>query len=60
MKILSASQLINDEWVPIPECQIKADMPKLLKMHEKAKKSNPTWAYFGGILTIEGRKYQVA
>lgn len=39
--------------------QWEADYPILLERHKKALKSSPTWAFFGGTITIENRTYQV-
>jgi hypothetical protein len=53
MKIINAYDLTAE--------QIQADMPELLKAHEKACRNEPTWAFFGGIITLKnGHKYQVA
>jgi hypothetical protein len=39
--------------------QTRRDWPRLLKEHKKALRTQPTWAFFGGVITIEGREYQV-
>jgi hypothetical protein len=39
--------------------QIKLDWGKLKEAHEKALTSEPTWQFFGGILTVNGHTYQV-
>ncbi len=39
--------------------QQEKDRPELERLHASACKANPTWAFFGGILTIQGREYQV-
>ena len=39
--------------------QIKADWAALLVKHEQAKKEDPTWSLFGGVLTVNGHEYQV-
>lgn len=39
--------------------QLKKDMPKLLQAHGDAMRQDAMWGMFGGILTIEGRNYQV-
>lgn len=59
MTIISAYQEKNGEKVAIDPEQYHADYRKLEKMHEEAKKKTPTWAFFGGVLTIEDRVYQV-
>jgi len=41
-----------------PEQQ-KADYKQLLAAHKRAMKEEPTWSWFGGVITINGRKYQV-
>lgn len=39
--------------------QLVADWPRLLEQHREALRTQPTWAFFGGVITIEGREYQV-
>lgn len=51
MKVLSVPNVS-------PE-QIQADYPKLKEIHAKAMKSDPLWEFFGGVLSIDGREYQV-
>ncbi len=41
------------------EEQIKQDYPELLRQHEKALKEELTWDMFGGVITVNGRRYQV-
>jgi hypothetical protein len=41
-----------------PEEQ-KKDYKALLAAHKRAMKEEPTWSWFGGVLTINGRRYQV-
>jgi len=42
------------------EEQQKEDMPELIKMHTKARKTEIMWEFFGGTLTLpNGNKYQV-
>jgi hypothetical protein len=41
-----------------PEQQ-KMDRKDLIEANKKASKSSPTWDFFGGVLTVNGRKYQV-
>lgn len=48
-----------DEKQAVPAEVIKADLPKLQAAHDRAKREDPTWEFFGGILTIDQRKYQV-
>ena len=57
MKIVSAYDLNGHKELNAE--QIQADMPELLKAHEKALNSEPTWAFFGGVLTINRHEYQV-
>jgi hypothetical protein len=41
--------------------QLKEDMPELLVLHERAKKTEMMWEFFGGVITLNnGNKYQVA
>lgn len=42
------------------EEQTEADLPELRRQHADALDRHPTWAMFGGVITIEGRQYQVA
>jgi len=46
-------------WTKATEEQIKHDYPELLKQHEKALKEELTWDMFGGVITVNGRRYQV-
>jgi hypothetical protein len=39
--------------------QIEEDMEQLLAAHEAALTSEPTWTFFGGVLTVNGHEYQV-
>lgn len=42
-----------------PEQQ-KQDMKRLQNLHKSAmKEKGGTWGFFGGVITIENRKYQV-
>lgn len=41
-----------------PEEQ-KKDYKKLLAAHKQAMKEDLTWDMFGGVITIDGRRYQV-
>ncbi len=54
---------ILDAWEkdhkPVKPEQVKADLPRLQAEHDKACKQDPTWQFFGGILTVEQRQYQV-
>ena len=56
MTIISAIQ--NNSAVS-PE-QIQKDMPELVRLHEDALKQEPLWEFFGGVITIDSRVYQVA
>jgi hypothetical protein len=41
--------------------QREDDMPELLILHERAKKTEVMWQFFGGVITLNnGNKYQVA
>jgi hypothetical protein len=35
------------------------DGPELERLHADAMRNSPTWAMFGGTLTVDGRDYQV-
>lgn len=39
--------------------QTKKDLPAIQQAHNEELKINPTWRFFGGIITIENRDYQV-
>jgi len=39
--------------------QIARDWPALKAKHDEAMAKDPTWPAFGGVLTVEGREYQV-
>lgn len=41
------------------EEQARADYAKLQELHAKALLDEPTWSLFGGVLTVDGRTYQV-
>jgi hypothetical protein len=42
------------------EEQQKEDMPELIRLNAKAKKTEMMWEFFGGTLTLpNGNKYQV-
>ena len=60
MKILSATVETDDGHEQLSREQIEADTPEIQRRHEQAMRSDPTWPAFGGIIRIEGRKYQVA
>ena len=47
-------------WTDATEEQMKQDYAALLKAHKKALKEELTWDMFGGMITINGRRYQVA
>ena len=47
-------------WTDATEEQMKQDYDALLKAHKKALKEELTWDVFGGMITINGRRYQVA
>jgi hypothetical protein len=57
MKIIAAYDRNHED---LTKEQIEADMPELVKKHEEALASEPTWKFFGGIITINGHEYQVA
>jgi hypothetical protein len=39
--------------------QAEQDYPSLLKAHKEALKEELTWDMFGGVITVNGRRYQV-
>jgi len=41
------------------EEQVKQDYKALLAAHKRAMREELTWDMFGGILTVNGRRYQV-
>jgi len=41
------------------EEQVKQDYKALLAAHKRAIREELTWDMFGGILTVNGRRYQV-
>ena len=52
-----AVQVINTNCT---KQQQEEDLPELEKLHAEAMKEEPTWAFFGGVLTVSnGNKYQV-
>lgn len=50
VKIISTSQTAE---------QTQKDLPAIQKAHDEAMKAEPTWRFFGGVITIENRQYQV-
>jgi len=46
-------------WTNATEEQANQDYKKLLAAHKKAMKEELTWDVFGGMITINGHKYQV-
>ena len=57
MKIIAAWDFVTKEI--LTDSIIKKDLQYLRKKHIKALKSEPTWSFFGGVLTISNRRYQV-
>lgn len=47
-------------WTNATKAQLERDMPRLLAMHKQALKEDPTWPFFGGILSIGAHRYQIA
>jgi hypothetical protein len=56
MTILSAKDKCSR---PLSAAQIEKDRAKLEEQHERALKEDATWSMFGGVITIQGRSYQV-
>jgi hypothetical protein len=56
MRILDAWE---QDHKPVSAAVIKADWERLQTEYDKALKADPTWQFFGGILTIDQRRYQV-
>lgn len=46
-------------WTNATDEQVKQDHKQLLAAHKKALKEELTWDMFGGMITINGHKYQV-
>lgn len=46
-------------WTNATEDELKKDHAQLLRAHKRATKEELTWSAFGGIITVNGRKYQV-
>jgi hypothetical protein len=58
MKVLAA---FDQEGNCLSNARIEKDKAELLAKHEQAKKDDPTWSMFGGMLyTSTGGEYQVA
>jgi hypothetical protein len=56
MRVLTAT---NSSGQSLTTDQIKADWPKLKEAHDKACQDDPTWSMFGGLLYVNGNRYQV-
>jgi hypothetical protein len=59
MRIISATVETDDGHQSLDWEQIEEDTPEIERQHEQAMRSDPTWPAFGGVIRIEGRKYQV-
>lgn len=57
MKIIAAWDCDSKEL--LEDKVIKKDQSSLERKHVKALKKDPTWAFFGGVLSIGTRRYQV-
>lgn len=57
MRIISAK---GKDGKDLTAKQITIDMQSLIKEHERAKESDPTWRIFGGVINLNGCQYQVA
>lgn len=51
---------VHDDGRQISKEQFHQDLPKLKELHKNALKKEITWEFFGGLLYIEDREYQVA
>lgn len=60
MKILSATIETDDGHEQLSREQIEADTPEIQRIHDEKCETDLTWPYFGGIVTVGDRKYQVA
>lgn len=47
-------------WTDATDEQVQQDYAALLKAHKRAMKEELTWDVFGGTITINGHRYQVA
>lgn len=56
LEVITAKDRDGNE---LSTAQVKADWPQLKAAHEKALKEEPTWQFFGGVLTVNGHDYQV-
>lgn len=46
-------------WTDANDDQIQKDYPDLLQAHKQALREELTWDIFGGVITINGHRYQV-
>jgi hypothetical protein len=46
-------------WTDATEAEAKADYKEVLTAHKQAMKEELTWDCFGGVITVNGHKYQV-
>lgn len=46
-------------WTNATDEQLKEDYEEVLKQHKIGLKTELTWDLFGGIVNVNGRKYQV-
>jgi hypothetical protein len=46
-------------WTDATDEQIKQDYEALVAAHKNAMKEELTWDVFGGVITVNGHKYQV-
>ena len=64
VKIISATMTVEEgnktEILPVSEEHYKKDLPKINKIHEKMMKEDPTWPFFGGMVHLGNRTYQVS
>jgi hypothetical protein len=46
-------------WTNATEEQLKQDYEALLTAHKQAMREELTWDMFGGVITVNGHRYQV-
>jgi len=57
---MNASQYLRSKRAPIDLNTITdQERQEIQKQHEEAVKENPTWAFFGGIINLGHRHFQV-
>jgi hypothetical protein len=59
-KMLEVLSARDGEGRELTLVEVRADWTALKAAHERALASEPTWAMFGGVLTVNGHEYQVS